>query len=864
MVSLIQSYVQNYNNRPQPQNNKMQDVEIVNIKKAKPKFDIHRELANRTFIKPLAGEGKLVKNGITDIPAVLVRDIAYDLKSLKDGYSGKANDHQLGKLNDMGLMIGGLGLAGFLATKKQTPMTKAMEFIGLGSFLASMAIWPKVALQWPAQLIHGVNVFQQYEDSFGRKKNFYQDPQFIPWDLYSDEEINKIGDRLRVPRDIENRRDFIQEKMRKIAVQNNTLWMLTAGFATPVMSALICNQAEPYVSRFLNDLQMKKADKFLNHFAESAKSLSSCNIVDNINTFIELHKEKTLDDKMIKTLARNLTEGLDGLTTGAVEADLMKALKPGGKDTYIISTTALDSIIENSKKALKIAEIDKVMIDAVIPDKEQITKMLKEKGFEGKPFDKLAMQDILDEFSMLVRGNINTYNSTNPEKLIRSGIERSIILDTLTSDKMDKAPISKVLISTPAAKLDARAQSILKNVANVMTDFKARSNVLDKYAFMKFASAPETGLANYWNDVAESLVKIFKFTPQEIENTRMDREVMTKLLRSKIEKIAANDSEYTNVLKTICEKINTINDTVKVNALPKDYTDGIRKTYDPAAQALENIDAGAGEKVNFENTVRHFVGPKSHDGKYSGTRSLKNLQESFANNRLLGVRSTFERLINTMDFYRRIATLTNINSLNDGLPREIREELAEMCKQIAVDGHISDFETKFYMPRNPWPNTDDFSDIVVKDGVVENKYFGINPNLEKVDVPYDSDFFRRAMRLLYEEPVHPDTSTVITSTNMRGLNTHRRAVFGEIGDTSYFAKLQHFVFNGGSQATSERKFLLLGMAPDELFSKIGMRKYNTQKWLKIFGTIGGALLGVTLVSQFFFGRLKAPERSQKG
>lgn len=188
MVSLINSYISNYNNKPQP---KKQDVEIVNVKKAKPNFDINRELANRTFIKPLPGRGRLLHNKITDVPAVIVKDFAYDLKSLKDGYTGKANDHQLGKLNDMGLTIGGLSLAGFLATLKQTPKTKAMEFIGLGSFLASMSIWPKVAIQWPAQLIHGVNISQKYEDSFGRKKNFYQDPQFIPWDLYSDEEIQK-------------------------------------------------------------------------------------------------------------------------------------------------------------------------------------------------------------------------------------------------------------------------------------------------------------------------------------------------------------------------------------------------------------------------------------------------------------------------------------------------------------------------------------------------------------------------------------------------------------------------------------------------------------------------------------------------
>ena len=77
MVSLINSYISNYNNKPQP---KKQDVEIVNVKKAKPNFDINRELANRTFIKPLPGRGRLLHNKITDVPAVIVKDFAYDLK----------------------------------------------------------------------------------------------------------------------------------------------------------------------------------------------------------------------------------------------------------------------------------------------------------------------------------------------------------------------------------------------------------------------------------------------------------------------------------------------------------------------------------------------------------------------------------------------------------------------------------------------------------------------------------------------------------------------------------------------------------------------------------------------------------------
>lgn len=861
---MISSYIHNFNNKPQTQP-KNQDVEIVNVKKVKPNFDINRELANRTFIKPLPGQGHLVNNRITDLPAVIVKDFAYDLKALKDGYTGKANDHQLGKLNDMGLAIGGLSLAGFLATIKQTPRTKAMEFIGLASFLASMSIWPKVAIQWPAQLIHGVNISQQYEDSFGRKKKFYLDPQFIPWDLYSDKEINKIGDRLGVPRNMNNRRDFIQEKMRKIAVQNNTLWMLTAGFATPVMSALICSLSEPYVNKYLNNLQMKKADKLLNNFSESTKKMKSDKILKNIESFIELHKDQPLTDDMIRTLSTNLTDGFDGLATDAMEKDLKKLLRPDGVEKYTISTATAQAMSDNAKKALKNSPLDKAIIDAVVPKPEQLTALFESEAYAGKDFTKLQAQDLLDDISLIVRKNIKEYNDTNPVLKITDEIEKPIIFDKLVNAKFSEAPISKVLASTPAARFNEEAQQIVKGAARVMTDLKAKTDVLDKFAYIKFASAPETGLANYWNDVAESLTEIFKITPEEIKKTRMDRQLMTGLLREKMEKIASDDAEYSRVMKAVCEKINTLKDTVKADTIPTNYIEAADSTYDTAAAELENIMTGNGKVVKFENVSQHLTGPKAvRNGNtvHSGEQSLKQIQKSFVEERFLGIKSTFEGLLNSMNFYRKVAT-NSIDTLKDR-PREIKEEVIEFCKQLAIDRHMVDFETKFYALRNPYPNMDDFSDLEVKDGKVINKYLGKARPMADVDLPMDWDFFKTVMQTLYKEPLHPDTEAIFRDTNIAGVGAYRDAVYKDIGDTNYFAKLQHFLENKGSSATSARKFLLLGMSPDDLFSKIGLRKYNSQTWRKTFGTIGAVLLGVTLAAQFFFGRMKLPENRQKG
>ena len=261
-TNLIQSYLNN-----------SQATRQYNSEKAVKDFDVKKELSNRTFIKPLPSNGKLVRTGPMDILSETKKNFKYDFNAFRHAVKGEANDHELGRLNYVGMKLGGLAIASYLFTKKQTPMTKLFEFVGLASFFGAMDIWPKLFIQLPAWLIHGVNVRQQYEDSFGRKKMFYQDHQFIPWDLYQEDEINKIGDRLGVPKNIPNRREYIQEKMRKIALQNNTMWMLTAGFATPLMSALICNRLEKPIAKYMDQRMDKKANSLLTNFSQEIKLL---------------------------------------------------------------------------------------------------------------------------------------------------------------------------------------------------------------------------------------------------------------------------------------------------------------------------------------------------------------------------------------------------------------------------------------------------------------------------------------------------------------------------------------------------------------------------------------------------------------
>ena len=199
--------------------------------KPKPEFNIKQELDNKTFIKPLKSRGRLVKNNIFYAPINMFKDVVYDIKSLKHAVKGDANDHELGKLNDVGMKLGGLSIAAYLATKKQTPKTKGMEFVGLASFFASMALWKKIGIQLPAQIIHGVNVDQQYEDSFGRKKPFYLDPQFLPWSLYSDEKIDKI--RKKPKNLIRRKRKYDYDAIYRDYLKTNDIYKTFENFNIP-------------------------------------------------------------------------------------------------------------------------------------------------------------------------------------------------------------------------------------------------------------------------------------------------------------------------------------------------------------------------------------------------------------------------------------------------------------------------------------------------------------------------------------------------------------------------------------------------------------------------------------------------------
>ncbi len=830
--------------------------------KAKSDFDVKKELTNRTFIKPLPSNGELVRNTIFDMPAQYFKDVKYDFKALKHSLSGSANDHELGCLNDLGMKLGGLGIATYLFSRKGTPLTKVMEFVGLTSFFAAMDIWPKLALQIPAYLVHGFNIRQEYKDNYGTKKPVFLDHQFIPWDLYSDKEIYQIGDRMGVPKDIKNRRDFIQEKMRKVALQNNTMWMLTSGFATPIMSALICNALEKPINKYQDAKLNGEAQDLMENFTSEYSKLDFSKNIKKLNGILEANKDKSITPKLFSEILETLSEGLDSETTKALKKDLQDNFIKQG---YDFNDDTLEAIRNACKKEFSSLNLSETDLNKIIPSRQQLSDSMQEL---------LKNNEYVTDFTGHIK-NVVTILEKNISEFEKAGASREIIedLEFMTGSMLqsknirNNSALVEAFKAVKSAKLTQNIIDNIQNVAGVLRSFKARTVILNKYAYIKAAQAPETILANSWNDLSEGLIKTFGITNEEITKARYDREFVGRLLRDKLEMIVADENLYDSVVDDLQKKLSSLERKTAFGIFDKEnknsenlYLKRVNTTFDEADSSLKGL--------GMQNTARKIAG--YYDGD---TRSLKDIQLSFITDRVKGVRCSFYRILNTLDMYRRISKMENINAISNDMPRVMKEEIVEMCKELLIKGHCADYSVKFNHPvdmdLNPEFGSDaereEFkSQIEVKKGKVVNKFKGKKAAEELADNAYDKKFYEAAMKLMYSETPHPDTLKKITETPFfDDFMKYRQEIFNAFGNEKYFAKPYHVIANTYSNATNELKFLLLGCAPDEMFTKICSQKYNGNKWLKIFAGSGAALLGITTLSQFFMGKMNSDKIKEK-
>ncbi len=828
-------------------NNSMADVELVTYRKEKPNFDINQEINNRTFIRPLPPKGHIVRNGILSAPLNQVQNLKTDITSLKAAVSGEANDYQLGKLNDLGMKIGGLGIATYLFSMKHAPVTKAMEFIGFAAFFSSMALWPRLALGLPARIIHGFNPFIKYEDSQGRKKGFFSDNQFIPFDMLSEKDINRVGKRLHVPQDIPNRREAIEEKMRQIALQNNTLWMLTAGFATPIMSSLICNRLEPYVEDLHNFFMNRRVDNILEDFSQTSKKYTSKKIIEDINNIIELNKDKSINPELIEKLSSALTQELDNNVKLGIKQDLSDLFLDG---KFKISEKQVSEMYQSVSELIKLASDNKLTTDvlrSVTPNIEQIKNLLASNEFFTKSCSREEISGIISQLSELIARNISDANangasiSPHTAKKITMGIANPPAKGNVKS-------IENILTASPASILDSDRQMLLRKLAGIMTEFSAENTALNKYAYHKLALAPDTAKAKYWNDFTKSLIKILNISHEDIENTRLDRKLVSKMFNDKIwQKATANEAEYKNFVETIAANISQIEKYVKPDEINGRFMSQVEESFSAAATKLRNN--------GFRNTAKRITGEN-----YAEAGTLLGATRAYIRDNLTNIRSTFSSILNKVNVYRSIYKNPDLSFISaENLPKEIKEEIVALAEYLTSEGGYGEYAVKFDFLRNANPNMTDTEKISFSNGKISYNYYDAK-ELEKSGIIKKSDvtFFKRVMNLLFGTPVNQETKDALVQySSVSGmLDTYREKMLNVVGNTENYMYPDSIVDNSRRYSWSSPKMNsnLTGTPLDDVLTNTIRKTFNSNKWLKTYCKFGGILLGITLVSQFLFGK----------
>lgn len=305
--------------------------------------------ANNTLL-PNESKAKLLKQNFFQAGVSNAIDTGKDCVNFaKAMKTGEISDNNLGRLNGLGMKLGAGLIAAFLAIHSKTKTEAAMKVIGGGAFLASMNLWPKLFIQMPTKLMHGVDINQKYVNAQGDKKEFFLDNQFIPWDIT----------------DVKSEKE--QRRQSKVALQSRTLTLATAGFATPLSASLIGNAVEP---------------KLYNHFVKQGVEKTS-NILSNpeaLKSYMEGAKAEVRNEKELSQL-------LAGYESKTLDNEFFKKL------SGILNISDIQEVLRDSDdvKPLKnirytelSSELEKLYASQAQVDVESLKEALKDTVLVGK------------------------------------------------------------------------------------------------------------------------------------------------------------------------------------------------------------------------------------------------------------------------------------------------------------------------------------------------------------------------------------------------------------------------------------------------------------------------------------------------
>ena len=622
---------------------------------------IYQDLQKRAHeAKPNEAKAVMVKEGILGNPITdtvdFFKDGANFAKAVKNGNMG---DNNLGRINDFGLKIGAAIIATFLAAHSKTKKDTIMRFFGGAMFIAAMDLWPKLFINLPARLVHGFRIDRKYISAQGDKKDFFLDNQFLVWDAYPEEQLRKDAKNAGIDYDSENGKEKIQRKMQKTALQNRALWMATAGFATPLMTAMTCNFVEPYIEKAIVAHDVKKVGKILasekgleNYFKTATqKAKVSKDELKAIDKLFEAYQNgKMTTEEMIDALSDKFS--LAKLFESFKDSDDINPLanyKPLNLKTTLIDLYEANRATLNKQNIITIINTNLASLNQEALSSSEANEILRKLG---KNYSKENVEEVLSQY------------------LNKEDFEG--IFDNLPIDMKKFQEQVKKYYSTSFTQLKARTKAYL-DLINPLVGSKAESfQTLEFNRTMK-ETLKALGIDN--KTIKEATKSLKGKTNEEVSSG-----LTSKIIKAISEKIAGltgkNYQEAIAKLPTqgFGDEINTLIE----NLVKEGNINLINRVSD-----VEGMDAKAltNAILGISNNIKQTTNAGNKDG-------LVTIFRKFIDYKLVDIEAIKAKSIICANFERR---------LKDGdLKGILDEDQIEIARKILYDGTTSTAKNKGY------------------------------------------------------------------------------------------------------------------------------------------------------------------------
>ena len=219
------------------------------------------------------------------------------------------------------------------------------------------------------------------------------------------------------------------------------------------------------------------------------------------------------------------------------------------------------------------------------------------------------------------------------------------------------------------------------------------------------------------------------------------------------------------------------------------------------------------------------------NGETHNIHIFEKVVKLFVEEKGAGIKATGHRYLLAADLEKRIQT-GELEAFWEELggSKDVFEQVKKMCRDIIYDGTMNDLSNKFYMDGNG-----------IEAPKVIKLLFGVSEKLGEDN-----------------KPLFGMSKATLESCDRKmldSLNATRRNIYNIYAGVVDLARQGH-ALQGGTSACQKTQYSMVGKSVSELFMETASQKFNDKKWMKTFGGLGVAVVGLTLISQMFFGKVK--------